>query len=191
MQDFVYFDLETQRSANDVGGWGHKDKMGMSVGVTYSTKTGQYHIYGENQADALVDQLVKADLVIGFNHISFDYEVLLQYTVLDLKTQTNNLDLMLDLEKILGHRIKLDSVAKASLGPDKSKTAEGLQAIKWWQEYKATGDKKPLLEIAEYCAYDVKVTRLVHEYGCHHGHVKYADRAGREQQAALSWSLPK
>jgi hypothetical protein len=35
----VYFDLETQRSFGDVGGSAHKDKMGMSVGVTYSTET--------------------------------------------------------------------------------------------------------------------------------------------------------
>ncbi len=30
--DIVYFDLETQRTANDVGGWDKKDLMGMSLG---------------------------------------------------------------------------------------------------------------------------------------------------------------
>ena len=51
MPGIVYFDLETQRSFTDVGGASNKDKMGMSVGVTYSTETGQYHIFGENQAE--------------------------------------------------------------------------------------------------------------------------------------------
>ena len=38
MTDIVYFDLETQRTANDAGGWDKKAAMGMSVGVTYSTR---------------------------------------------------------------------------------------------------------------------------------------------------------
>ena len=50
--DIVYFDLETQRTANDVGGWDKKHEMGMSVGVTYSTKDERYEIFGESQADA-------------------------------------------------------------------------------------------------------------------------------------------
>jgi len=65
MQDIVYFDLETQKSFSAVGGSKHKAKMGISVGVTYSTKTGQYHVYDEEHTDALVDQLMKADLVVG------------------------------------------------------------------------------------------------------------------------------
>ena len=56
----VYFDLETQRSFGDVGGSAHKDKMGMSVGVTYSTETGQYHIFNEDNVADLVEQLIKA-----------------------------------------------------------------------------------------------------------------------------------
>ena len=39
-RDIVYFDLETQRTANDVGGWDKKRDMGMSLGVTFSTRTG-------------------------------------------------------------------------------------------------------------------------------------------------------
>ena len=184
--NLVYFDLETQRSANDVGGWGNKDKMGMSVGVTYSTALDKYTVFGENRVDDLVEQLTRADLVIGYNHISFDYEVLMGYTILDLKAQACSFDLMTDLEERLGHRLKLDSVASASLGT--GKTAEGLQAIRWWQEYKASGDAAPLMNIAEYCCFDVKVTKLVHEFGCRHGHVKYGDRFGREQTVQVDWA---
>ena len=71
-KNIVYFDLESQRTANDVGGWDKKHAMGMSVGVTYSTKTGQYAIYSEKTVDGLVDQLRRADLVVGFNIISID-----------------------------------------------------------------------------------------------------------------------
>jgi hypothetical protein len=43
--DIVYFDLETRRTANDVGGWGNKHMMGISVACTFSTKQNEYCIY--------------------------------------------------------------------------------------------------------------------------------------------------
>ncbi|MGB7840819.1 MAG: hypothetical protein WBL40_22190, partial [Terrimicrobiaceae bacterium] len=84
LMDIVYFDLETQRTANDVGGWDRKNRMGMSVGVIYSTANGTYEIFPESRADDLVARLRKADLVVGYNIVSFDYEVLMAYTILDL-----------------------------------------------------------------------------------------------------------
>lgn len=158
----------------------------MSVGVTYSTHTGKYHIFDEENVSELVEQLVKADLVVGFNHIQFDYPVLQPYTVYDLVSQTVNCDMMLELEDVLGHRLKLDAVAQASLNA--SKTADGLDALKWWQLYKKTGDNEHLLNIAEYCCYDVKVTKEVYEYGLEHGMVKYADRNGNLLEVKASWS---
>jgi DEAD/DEAH box helicase domain-containing protein len=62
MKNIVYFDLETQKSAQEVGGWNHIDRMGMSVGVTYSTARGDYAIYGEGQVDDLITELQRADL---------------------------------------------------------------------------------------------------------------------------------
>ena len=177
-KNIVYFDLETQRLASDVGGWGHKDKMGLSIGVTYSTAAGAYKIYDEAAAPALADELRAADLVIGFNHVGFDLAVLQPYTMWDLPSQTVNLDLLVDLENRLGHRLKLESIATASLGV--GKTADGLEAIKWWREGR-------IMEIAKYCAYDVKVTKAVHEFGRTHGHVKYLDRFSRPQDVAVDW----
>ena len=78
--NIVYFDLETQKSAAEVGGWDHIRDMKMSVGVTYSTARKTYEIYGEDRVNELIDELMRADLVVGFNHIRFDYEVLHGYT---------------------------------------------------------------------------------------------------------------
>lgn len=178
-EDLVYFDLETRRTAADVGGWGNKEKMGISVAVTFSTRLNEYRIYTEEEAPALIDQLLKADLVIGFNQVSFDYGVLMAHTVLDLREQIRSLDLLIDLEKKLGHRLSLDSVASASLG-GLSKTADGLDAIRWWQQGK-------MMEIAEYCCYDVKVTKCVHEFGKKNGYVRYVDRTRREQKIEVQW----
>ena len=185
MSNTVYFDLETQRSFHDVGGSSNLVKMGVSVACAYSTRTGKYSIYGEDELDALVALLVKADLVVGHNHVRFDYGVLEGYTVLDLEAQTVNLDMLVELEKHTGRRLRLDAVASATLGV--GKTAVGIDALKWWQKYKATGDNEPLLNIAEYCAYDVKVTKCVYEYGVEHGHVKYADNSGNEQIVPVDW----
>jgi len=179
-RDILYFDLETQRTANDVGGWDKKRDMGMSLGVTFSTRSGEYRIFSEKRVNDLVDQLVRADLVVGFNVINFDYEVLMGYTVLDLPHQCRTLDLLVDIEKKLGHRLGLDAVASASLGV--GKTGDGLDAIRWWREGR-------MLEIAEYCCYDVKCTKLVHEYGAAKRQILYDDRFRQRKSVAVEWLL--
>ncbi|MBC8127148.1 MAG: ribonuclease H-like domain-containing protein [Gloeobacteraceae cyanobacterium ES-bin-144] len=186
-KNIVYFDLETQRSFGDVGGGQHKDKMGVSIAVTYCTARGTYEIYQESEMEKLGEELVRADLVVGWNHVQFDYPVLQPYVFHTLAEQTINLDMMLELEKIVGFRLKLDSVASASLGTGKS--ADGLDALRWWQEHKKTGDFAPLRKIAEYCAYDVKVTKCVHEYALLHGLLKYDDKnkSGRTIDVPVNW----
>src|SRR5436305_10702714 len=144
VKNIVYFDLETQKSADEVGGWDKISRMGMSIGVTYSTARGDYKIYGEKQVDDLIRELQRADLVVGFNHLRFDYEVLHGYTALDLR-QLPTLDMLVVLQNQLQHRLSLDAIATATFGVEK--TAEGLQAIHWFKEGK-------LLEIDEYCCYD-------------------------------------
>ena len=184
-RNIVYFDLETQRSFNDVGGAAHKDKMGVSIAVTYSTARGNYEIYGENDMERLGEELVRADLVVGWNHLQFDYPVLQPYIFHTLADQTLNLDMMVDLEQQLGFRLKLDSVASATLGA--GKTADGLDALKWWRDHRKSGDFAPLRKIAEYCAYDVKVTKCVHEYALAHGILKYDDRNGGIAEIKVNW----
>jgi RNase_H superfamily len=178
--DIVYFDLETQRTANDVGGWDKKHQMGMSVGVTYSTADGTYEIFSESRAGDLVARLRKADLVVGYNILSFDYEVLMGYTILDLPHYLPTLDLLQHVERATGHRLKLEELAQGTLGV--GKIAEGLDAIRWWREGK-------VMEIAKYCCFDVKVTRLVHEHGARHGELFYSDRFGRKQRMEINWKL--
>lgn len=176
-KNIVYFDLETQKSAEEVGGWGNISKMGMSVGVTYSTARGDYRIYGEKQVDDLLKDLQRADLVVGFNHLRFDYEVLHGYTSFDC-TQLPTLDMLVVLSETLGHRLSLDSIATATF--EVEKTAEGLQAIEWYREGK-------LMEIAEYCCYDVKITKLIHEYGAAQKQLHYFNRFNKKLTVPVKW----
>ena len=176
-KNIVYFDLETQKSADEVGGWDKIREMRMSIGVTYSTARGGYLIYGENEVNALIDELRRADLVVGFNNLRFDYEVLHGYTAFDL-AQLPTLDMLVELQNTLNHRLSLDSIATATFGVEK--TAEGLQAIRWFKEGK-------LAEIAEYCCYDVKITKLVHEYGAQQKQLYYTNRFGKKMTVPVKW----
>ncbi|MSU34766.1 MAG: helicase [Pedosphaera sp.] len=177
MKNIVYFDLETQKSADDVGGWDKIRDMRMSIGVTYSTARGAYEIYTEKRVNDLIRELQRADLVVGFNNLRFDYEVLHGYTVFDL-TQVPTLDMLVEVQRILQHRLSLDSIASATLGLEK--TSEGLQALAWFKEGR-------MAEIAEYCCFDVKITKLVHEYGAAHRQLFYKNRFGARLTVAVNW----
>jgi DEAD/DEAH box helicase domain-containing protein len=101
------------------------------------------------------------------------------YTILDLAHHLPTLDLLEVVERAAGHRLSLDAIATATLGV--GKTGDGLDAIRWWREGK-------LMEIAHYCCFDVKVTKLVHEYAMTHGELHFIDRFSRKQ--TLKVALP-
>jgi DEAD/DEAH box helicase domain-containing protein len=177
-KNFVYFDLETQKSAQEVGGWQNKRAMRMALGVTFSTARNGYHIYGENEVTELITELQRADCVVGYNILGFDFEVLAPYSVFDL-SQVPTLDLMEGIEQSLGKRIGLDAVAQETIGV--GKTATGLDALKWWKEGK-------LQQIAEYCCFDVKATRLVHEFGARCGKVFFHnEKTQRRESLSVKW----
>ncbi len=179
MKNIVYLDVETQKSAEEVGGWHKIGDMRMSVGVIYSTAAGEYKIFLESHVDQLIKELLRADLIVGYNHERFDFEVLHAYTPMDLR-QVPSLDLLLELQAVTNRRLPLDDVAAATLGVHK--TSQGMQALDWFKQGK-------LMEIAEYCCYDVKLTRLLHEYGAAHQHVWYLDNTGKKVKVPVKWSL--
>jgi len=179
MGNIVYFDLETQKVAAEVGGWGNIDKMGISVAALYHAEKREYSVYLEKDVDRLVAELRRADLVVGFNVLRFDYTVLSAYSVFDFST-VPTLDLMVSIEERIKHRVGLDAVAEATCGV--KKTANGMEAIQWWRE----GKQK---QVAEYCCYDVKTTRLVHEHGVRTGKVAYVShKTFLKQQVAVDWA---
>ena len=187
MKNIVYFDLETRFSAAQVGGWHEAGKMGISVAVTFSTRDNAYHNYTQDQVEQLIEELRTADLVVGYNHIGFDYQVIQPFTFWTMADVSHNLDICTDLTSRIGHRLKLDSVASVTLG--NSKTAEGLDALKWWAEYEKTGDPQKMLDIARYCCFDVKVTMEVHRFGALNGYVNYVDKKGETVRVDVDWTL--
>lgn len=176
------FDLETQKSAADVGGWGKIHLMKLAVAVVYDSQEKKYIRYWEKDAGALIEKLLSADLVVGFNQVRFDYQVLSAYTSKKLPGLIKSFDILLDVWDRLGHRLSLNQLAEATL--NKSKTADGLQSLIWW----ADGKKE---KVADYCEVDVKVTKELFEYGLTNQKLLYAKRSGDAIKIALDWDIDK
>jgi DEAD/DEAH box helicase domain-containing protein len=173
----LFFDLETQKSFQDVGGRQNLHLLRVSVAVTLSSATGEFKTYAEADVPALVADLQAAPRVIGFNLRQFDYLVLRYYTS-DRLNDLPTLDLLEDLTNQLGFRVSLDTLAHATLGAPKS--ADGLQAIRWFREGKMD-------ELIAYCKADVALTQKLFEFGKTRRYVEYFDRSGRKQRVSVAW----
>ncbi|HEX2992341.1 MAG TPA: ribonuclease H-like domain-containing protein [Anaerolineales bacterium] len=175
--NLVYFDLESQKLFNEVGGR-DASRLLLACGVTWSTERNDFAVYWEKDAAALVAELKAADRVIGFNIMHFDYEVLRPYAPNVNFRSIRSVDMLQDIQRALNFRLSLDSIAKATLGT--TKTADGLQSVQWFRE----GE---LEKVAEYCKSDVDITRRVHEFGREHGFVYYYSRLGSKLKVPVNW----
>jgi DEAD/DEAH box helicase domain-containing protein len=175
--NIVYFDLESQKLFEDVGGR-DASKLLLACGVTWSTQRNDFAVYWEKDAAALVAELKAADLVVGFNIISFDYEVLKPYSPTTNFRSFRSKDMLQDIFRTLNFRLSLDSIAKATLAA--TKTADGIQSVEWYRN----GE---LEKVAEYCKADVDITRRVYEFGRDNGFVYYYSKLGSKLKVAVNW----
>jgi DEAD/DEAH box helicase domain-containing protein len=171
------FDLETQRSAAEVGGWHRADLMKISCVVLYDSKEDRFIDFMENQISRFIECLQGFDLVVGFNIKRFDYQVLKGYSDFNFMG-LNNLDILEEVKNYLGFRLSLAHLATITLGADK--TGDGLQALQWWKQGR-------MLEIIEYCRQDVKLTRDLFRYGKKNGHLVFKNRAGKNVRIPVNW----
>lgn len=173
----VYFDLESQKTFQEIGGR-DPSKLLLACGVTWSTERNEFAVYWEQDVQVLVDELKSADKVVGFNIINFDYQVLKPYVPNENFRAIRSVDMLQDIFKALNFRLSLDSIAKATLGT--TKTADGLQSVKWFRN----GE---LDKVAEYCKADVDITRRVHEFGRDNGYVNYYSKLGSKLKVSVNW----
>ena len=176
----LILDLETQKSAQDVGGWQNTHLMRVSVAVIFDSIEERFHVFHEDKIEDLLDYLEKADLIIGFNIKKFDYRVLSAYTNNDLKALPT-FDILEDIHNRLGFRLSLDHLATETL--NRGKTADGLQALEWFRQ----GEMEKLIE---YCRQDVIVTRDLFQYGLENGLLIYREkRSERRLRLPVDWNL--
>lgn len=174
-----YFDLETQRLAQEVGGWQNKHLMRVSVAVVYETPADKFRVYLEENVPALLEHLQELDLVVGFNTISFDYQVLKAYTPMNFD-HLASFDLLAEIHRQLGFRLSLEHLAKHNLG--KSKSADGVQAVQWLREGKID-------LVVDYCKDDVRLTHDLFHRGLENGYLLYQNKQGRLMRLPTPWDL--
>ncbi len=174
---FCIFDVETQRSAQEVGGWHRADLMKMSCAVLYDSKKDEYFEFLDDQVDQLVECLTTYDLVVGFNVKRFDFRVLAGYSDFNFQ-KLPTLDILEEVHNRLGYRLSLDHLAKATLG--QKKTANGLQALQWWKQGR-------IREIIDYCKKDVEITKDLFLYGQKNGYLLFTNKARKTVRVPVKW----
>jgi len=170
-------DIETQRSFEEVGGWHRADLMGLSCAVFYDSRADAFFEYLEQDVPALLERLGGVQLVVGFNIKRFDFRVLGGYTGFDFSTLPC-CDILEEVHNYLGYRLSLDHLAAATLGARKS--ADGLQALRWWKEGK-------IEQIKAYCRKDVALTRDLYLYGKNNRYLLFNNKAGNKVRVPVSW----
>ena len=126
----------------------------------------------------LEEAMKQADLIIGFNIRDFDFEVLAPYFMTPIKNFPV-LDLLVEFEKVRGHRISLQSLAQATL--QTSKSGSGWDALQLFKDGK-------IEELKKYCMDDVRITKDIYEYGIQHGKVLFvSNRDYHTYEVPVTW----
>lgn len=175
----VVLDIETQNTFQDVGEY-NPSLLSISLVGVYFYETDTYESYLEHELPKLWPKLERADRIIGYNIHGFDFPVMNRYYSGDFM-KFPSLDIMKEIEKEIGFRVKLDDVAHATLGTGKS--GNGLMAIEYFK-------KGELDKLRDYCLQDVKVTKEVYEFGKKEGKVFCFDRSGNKMEIAARYAPP-
>ena len=149
----IVFDIETKNVFSDVGKY---DPVLLDIAIIaiHDSETDKYSTFLENELGQLWPILERADMLIGYNSEHFDVPLLNKYYPGDL-AKIKNLDILSEIRKSYGRRMKLDQIAEGTLGVNKS--GHGLEATKWWKE----GEVE---KVRQYCIDDVRITKEVYDY---------------------------
>ncbi len=164
----VVFDVETKKAFDEVGGF-YPEKLGVSVsGVWYGEEgsKGELRGFREEEFPEMFKIFESAERIVGFNSIDFDMATLKPYYIGDL-LKLPNFDILQEVEKKVGYRVKLDALAKETLGVQKG--GSGLDAITYYHE----GNWEKL---TKYCLEDVVITKDLYLYGLEHGELKFKNK---------------
>lgn len=161
----ITFDIESISDSAVRRGHIDVQEQELTVVAIHDSLTNEYSSYAKEELPKLWPILERADMLIGFNSDTFDIPLLNRYYPGDL-SHLRSLDLLSEVQKVLGRRIRLQSLAEATLG--RGKKGDGLQASEWWREGKTE-------KVREYCIEDVRLTRELYDYAIKHGTLKYKD----------------
>ncbi len=166
----ITFDIETKNLFQDVGSNDPAD-LDLSVICIHDSATNEFTSYLEADFNKLWPILEQADAFVTWNGDHFDIPILNKYYPGDL-TRIKSIDLMREVQLVLGRRLKLDTVGEATL--NRNKSGHGLDAIEWWRN----GE---IEKIIHYCIEDVRLTRDLYDYALAKKHLKYKELGGLKE----------
>ncbi|MBP1724044.1 MAG: box helicase domain protein, partial [Deltaproteobacteria bacterium] len=177
----LFLDIETQRSAEEVGGWHNKHLMRVAAAVVYDSLEEDFLVFEEARVHELIEKLETGELIVGFNIVDFDYQVLKAYTSFRFQ-QLRTFDLLQEVSRQLGYRLSLGHLAHKTL--NKEKSSDGLQSLQWFKEGR-------IEEVIAYCKKDVEITKDLFLFGLAHGHLLFETRAGQLVRLPVEWKLER
>lgn len=161
--NYITFDIETYSptDSNKID----TNELKVSVLGAYISWENKYLAFLEEDVPVFLDLMKEADLIIGYNHCWFDLPVLQKYAKYNLKLLPTY-DLMIEVEKKLGRKVKLDDICKATLGQKKTDSFETFRHY-----YK----DKNWLPLIDYCMHDVLLTEKLFRLATEGKAIKYED----------------
>lgn len=181
----IVYDIEIEKPLAEMPGDCDDDRWqavrdgeaGISAIVLYDNQSQRYHIYGKESLDEAVDHLNTADLLISFNGITFDSEVI--HGVTGRYITVAQYDILQEIWKALGHKQKgfrLQEVATRTLGLSKNANGEGAPTM---------AKKGHWATLFDYCLNDVHITRALFNHTVTKGGI--ADKDGNLLHLARPW----
>lgn len=163
--NYITFDIETYYPEGSNENKIDPKIMRLAVAGAYLSWRDLYIAFFEEDIRDLLNLMAKADLIVGYNQIGFDLPVLQKYTDIDLLALPNY-DLLLEVEKGLGYKVKLDDLAKINLNTQKTDSYEN------YRHYYKQGK---FAELTDYCMHDVKITEELFRLVQNQGKLLYQD----------------
>lgn len=157
----IVFDIETADSAFAID----VRDMELSVIAIHDSLDDKYLSYTKDELSDLWPILERADMLIGYNSNHFDLPILNKYYPGDLM-RIRSLDILEEIKKTLGRRLKLEKIAQGTLG--RGKSGDGLEAVRWWKAGEVEKVKK-------YCIEDVRITKDIYDYALKNNELKYKE----------------
>ena len=183
----LVLDIESAKTADEVGGWINKHKMGIAVLCAVDFDTGEKFVFSDDEFDRLdgmpetrpltdLYDFINGNIIMGFNIKAFDMRLILEQFLKDGRSMNLNIGLFDASVK----RLALGNITEAMF--DDKKLMKGADAPKEWKKGGKSREKVLL-----YCMDDVMKTISVINHGIASGFIQYTDSNGIKKQLDVDW----
>ena len=132
----VIFDLETKKTAQEVGGFQNARDMGIAAIGAWRSDTAMYRVWNGDDLGEFIEWCNWAECISGFNHTEFDYKVLGPFINSYAFKSKMNVDMCTLIKQVTKRFYSLDKVAYDTLGLSKTDGITGKDAPRLFHEGK-------------------------------------------------------